>query len=129
MDKDTPPPASAALEEALRETPRGAFALAGLTHVYLLLAWLAMYFFVFCRAGKWAEPCQPAPSTRSSPPELRWTLAVGFTVALISAGILWAAITHFINPPSNFELIDPKTLHLSPEFTESNLGTTEANGQ
>jgi len=52
MDKDTPPPASAALEEALRETPRGAFALAGLTLGLLLLAWLAMYFFVFLPRGQ-----------------------------------------------------------------------------
>lgn len=61
--------------------------------------------------------------------EMKWTIAVGVTVGLISVGILWAAIAQFINPPSNFELIDPKSLHLSPEFTESNLGTTISDGQ
>jgi cytochrome c oxidase subunit 2 len=35
-----------------------------------------------------------------------------------------------VNPPSNIEHADPKTLHLTGEFTESNLGTTvEPNGQ
>jgi cytochrome c oxidase subunit 2 len=34
------------------------------------------------------------------------------------------------NPPSNAERIDPKTLHLSGEFTEPNLGTRVGpNGQ
>lgn len=61
--------------------------------------------------------------------EMRWTIAVGVTVALISIGILWAAIAQFINPPSNFETIDPQRLHLSGEFTESNLGTSVANGE
>ena len=61
--------------------------------------------------------------------EMRWTIAVGATVALISLGILWAAIAQFINPPSNYETIDPATLHLSPEFTEANLGTTATEGQ
>ena len=27
------------------------------------------------------------------------------------------------NPPSNIEFVDPKTLHLTGEFTEANLGT------
>src|SRR3712207_7346501 len=31
-----------------------------------------------------------------------------------------------VNPPSNIETIDPKSLHLSAEFTESNLDTRVA---
>jgi len=54
--------------------------------------------------------------------ELRWSIVVAATVGLISAAILWAGLVRFINPPSNFETIDPKTLHLSAEFTEANLG-------
>ena len=38
--------------------------------------------------------------------------------------IVFTAITININPPSNVERIDPKTLHLSGEFAEQNLGTT-----
>ena len=39
-------------------------------------------------------------------------------------------LVHHINPPSNIETIDPKTLHLSGEFTEANLGTrVSADGQ
>ena len=60
--------------------------------------------------------------------ELRWTLVVAATVVLISAAILWAGLVRFINPPSNVETIDPRTLHLSAEFTESNLGTKVEEG-
>jgi hypothetical protein len=41
----------AALQEALKQTPKGAFALAGLTVGLLLLAWLAMYVLVFLPRG------------------------------------------------------------------------------
>lgn len=36
---------------ALKETPRGAFALAGLTVGLLMLAWWAIYLFVFLPRG------------------------------------------------------------------------------
>jgi asparagine N-glycosylation enzyme membrane subunit Stt3 len=39
------------LEAALKQTPRGAFALAGLTVGLLMLAWLAIYLFVFLPRG------------------------------------------------------------------------------
>lgn len=55
--------------------------------------------------------------------ELRWAMIVGGIVAVILAAILYAALAMHINPPSNREYVDPKTLHLSAEFTESNLGT------
>ncbi len=40
-----------ALNDALKQTPAGAFALAGLTTALLLLAWLAIYAFVFIPRG------------------------------------------------------------------------------
>lgn len=40
-----------ALNDALKQTPKGAFALAGLTTGLLLLAWLAIYLFVFLPRG------------------------------------------------------------------------------
>jgi cytochrome c oxidase subunit 2 len=62
--------------------------------------------------------------------ELRWAMVVAAIVAVILIAILYAAITMHINPPSNREYVDPKTLHLSAEFTESNLGTkVDPNGQ
>ncbi len=62
--------------------------------------------------------------------ELRWAMVVGGIVAVILGAILYAALTMHMNPPSNREYIDPKTLHLSAEFTESNLGTrVDPNGQ
>ena len=42
----------AAIAEALKETPRGAFALAGLVVGLLMLAWLAIYLFVFLPRGQ-----------------------------------------------------------------------------
>ena len=38
--------------------------------------------------------------------------------------IVFTALTRDINPPSNVERVDPKTLHLSGEFAEQNLGTS-----
>jgi cytochrome c oxidase subunit 2 len=62
--------------------------------------------------------------------ELRWAMVVGAIVAVIVVAVLYAAIVMHINPPSNREYVDPKTLHLSAEFTESNLGTrVDPNGQ
>jgi cytochrome c oxidase subunit II len=61
---------------------------------------------------------------------LRWSVVVGGAVTVIVAAVLYAALALHVNPPSNIETIDPKTLHLSDEFTEANLGTkVEAGGQ
>ena len=62
--------------------------------------------------------------------ELRWTAAVSGFVVVIFGLTLFAALALHRNPPSNIERIDPKTLHLSGEFTEPNLGTrVEQGGQ
>jgi cytochrome c oxidase subunit II len=62
--------------------------------------------------------------------ELRWTAVVVGVVTVIMLAIIYACVVHHINPPSNIETIDPKTLHLSGEFTEGNLGTiVDAGGQ
>ena len=58
--------------------------------------------------------------------ELLWALGVGVLVAATLSVIVFTALTRDINPPSNVERIDPKTLHLSGEFAEQNLGTTVA---
>lgn len=55
--------------------------------------------------------------------ELRWAAVVGGIVVIILGAVLFAALTMHINPPSNREYVDPKTLHLSAEFSEANLGT------
>lgn len=51
MDEDAEP-TKEALDVALRETPKGAFALAGLTVGLLILAWFAIYLFVFLPRGQ-----------------------------------------------------------------------------
>lgn len=55
--------------------------------------------------------------------ELRWAAVMGVLVAGILVLIIYAALALHISPPSNVEFIDPKTLQLSGEFTEQNLGT------
>ena len=62
--------------------------------------------------------------------ELRWSLVVTGFVVVTMALTLFATVVLHRNPPSNLEQIDPKTLHLSGEFTEANLGTrVERTGQ
>ena len=56
--------------------------------------------------------------------ELSWAFGVGVLIALSLGIIVVTALTMGINPPSNVERIDPKTLHLSGEFAEQNLGTS-----
>jgi hypothetical protein len=45
------PAAEAALEQVLKTVPKGALALAGSAVGLLMLAWLAIYFFVFLPRG------------------------------------------------------------------------------
>jgi cytochrome c oxidase subunit II len=61
--------------------------------------------------------------------ELWWTALVTAVVTAIMLAIIYAGIVHHINPPSNIETVDPKTLHLTGEFTEGNLGTRVDGGQ
>src|SRR5947207_8824127 len=56
--------------------------------------------------------------------ELLWAVGVGVLIAAALSVIVFTALSRDINPPSNVERIDPKTLHLSGEFAEHNLGTT-----
>jgi cytochrome c oxidase subunit 2 len=56
--------------------------------------------------------------------ELLGAFGVGVFIAAALSMILFTALTISVNPPSNVERIDPKTLHLSGEFAEHNLGTT-----
>ena len=58
--------------------------------------------------------------------ELLWAAVSIGVVSLIMLAIIYAGLVHHINPPSNVETIDPKTLHLTGEFTEGNLGTSVA---
>src|SRR5690349_14982123 len=58
--------------------------------------------------------------------ELLWAFGVGVLIAATLSMVVFTALTMSINPPSNLERIDPKTLHLSGEFAEQNLGTTVA---
>ena len=52
--------------------------------------------------------------------ELLWAFGVGVLIAATLSVIVFTALTRDINPPSNVERIDPKTLHLSGEFAEHN---------
>lgn len=62
--------------------------------------------------------------------ERRWTFIVGGIIAflvvlMVFTGLHWASM-----PPSRVEVIDPRTVHISGEFVESNLGTVlDSNGK
>jgi cytochrome c oxidase subunit 2 len=56
--------------------------------------------------------------------ELLWAFGVGVFIAAALGMILFTALKMSVNPPSNVERINPKTLHLAGEFAEHNLGTT-----
>lgn len=62
--------------------------------------------------------------------ERRWGIIVAVIIValvgmMIFTGVHWASM-----PPSRVETIDPRTLHVSGEFVESNLGTAvEADGK
>src|SRR5215510_16054845 len=56
--------------------------------------------------------------------ELLWAFGVGIFVAAALSTIVFTALSISVNPPSNVERLDPKTLHLAGEFAEQNLGTT-----
>lgn len=79
------------------------------------------------------QPAAGAPhhsETVAVEAERRWAIVVGVVIAaivlmMIVTGLHWAAM-----PPSRVETIDVKTLHLSGEFVEGNLGTTlDAQGE
>ena len=57
--------------------------------------------------------------------ELRWAAIAVAAVALIVAVIVISSVTRMLQPPSHIETIDPAGLHVSGEFIESNLGTTQ----
>lgn len=62
--------------------------------------------------------------------ELRWAVVAVGMVSVVMLAVIYAGLVHHINPPSNLETIDPNTLHLTGEFTETNLGTqVAADGQ
>lgn len=62
--------------------------------------------------------------------EIRWAAVVSAFTLVVLGLVLFAALALHRNPPSNIEHIDPKTQHLTGEFTEGNLGTrVETNGQ
>jgi cytochrome c oxidase subunit 2 len=63
------------------------------------------------------------PGSVSDAAERRWAVIVGVIIfalvaMMVFTGLQWAAM-----PPSRVETIDPRTLHVSGEFVESNLGT------
>jgi cytochrome c oxidase subunit 2 len=56
--------------------------------------------------------------------EKRWAIVVALIIAMIVAMMVFAGVHWASMPPSRVEVIDPRTLHISGEFAEGNLGTT-----
>ncbi len=58
------------------------------------------------------------------PLEKKWMYLSVFIAVIMVGSLGYAAIAMNVHPPSNVETIDSKTLHLSEEFAEDNLGAT-----
>ena len=56
--------------------------------------------------------------------EKRWVIVVGLIIALLIAMMIFTGVHRAAMPPSRVETIDPRTLHVSGEFVEGNLGTS-----
>jgi cytochrome c oxidase subunit 2 len=55
--------------------------------------------------------------------EARWVMTMAAMLVIMFAVIVVGVFTGGLQPASNVETIDPRTLHLGGEFVESNLGT------
>ena len=62
--------------------------------------------------------------------ERRWAIVVMLIIALLVAMVVFTGVHWAAMPPSRVETVDSRTLHVSGEFVENNLGTTvEADGK
>ncbi len=55
--------------------------------------------------------------------ERRWSIVVASIIVLLLATMVFTSVHWAAMPPSRVETIDPRTLHVTGEFVESNLGT------
>jgi len=55
--------------------------------------------------------------------EQRWAAVATVLIAILVAMTIYTGLHWAMMPPSRVEIIDPKTLHISGEFIESNLGS------
>jgi cytochrome c oxidase subunit 2 len=56
--------------------------------------------------------------------ERRWAFVVGAIIFVIVAMMVFTGLHWASMPPSRVETVDPRTLHISGEFVEGNLGTS-----
>ncbi|MDQ2926934.1 MAG: cytochrome C oxidase subunit II [Pseudomonadota bacterium] len=56
--------------------------------------------------------------------EKRWGIVIALIIMLLVGLMVFTSLHWASMPPSRVETIDPRTLHVSGEFVESNLGTT-----
>ena len=56
--------------------------------------------------------------------ERRWALVVAGIIAVLVAMMIFTGVHWASMPPSRVETVDVRTLHLTGEFVESNLGTS-----
>ena len=56
--------------------------------------------------------------------ERRWGIVVALIIVALIAMMIFTSVHWASMPPSRVETIDPRTLHVSGEFTEGNLGTS-----
>jgi len=74
----------------------------------------------------------PAPDSHAAAAaaERRWAIVVGVIIALLVGMMVFTCVQWAAMSPSRVETVDPRTLHVSGEFVEDNLGTAlESDGR
>lgn len=77
-----------------------------------------------------ADAAPPPGGHAAERAERRWAWVVAAIILLLVAMMIFTGLHWAAMPPSRVETIDPRTLHISGEFVEGNLGTSmEADGR
>jgi cytochrome c oxidase subunit II len=69
------------------------------------------------------DPASDIAAEHAERVEHRWAVVMVAIVVLLTAIATYAALYHAAVPQARVETVDPRTLHLSGEFIESNLGS------
>ena len=127
------PPQSSTLgsEEGTRRRDRlvpvrgGAIAVAGIATAIVIALWFAFYLLVSCRGAPEHDDGEGHGIAEAVAERVkrRWA-----TLSIVIVGVLvgmaaFIGIHEATMPQGRVETADPKTLHLSGEFVESNLGS------
>ena len=126
-DSEEPEADDQAVDGIVRTGGRGALALAIHCDGDRPCLWLGFYllrvFATHCAMSQLAPPDRTGSHDAAARAERRWSLAsIGIVVLLVFLAT-FAGVHQVIMPQVRMETVDPRTLHVTGEFIESNLGS------